>query len=279
MKKIFFYAFLCSISIIVSCKKRDNIILSSPLAFMQITDDSNNTFGGDLGLVDKFLDFYNKSEISDRSGIIHIAKYNNSMNGADETSSFVNTYLGDLNFNNMTVTSDSKTLSIERQGNNFFFPKELEQNLNGKNILFNGVGSLGNWQDGFYVPQKLIISSPSNQDIISISKKNGFNISWNQDPNAENDKGVLIELTYENMAEKLFPNSDFLPSYDISHRIIVPDDGQYTLTPQDLQSFPTPIRGLRIGIYRGNYKASYHTGKVIPMMYFEKYTTFAELTN
>lgn len=110
----------------------------------------------------------------------------------------------------------------------------------------NPVAGIPSFSDSMYVPDEIILVSPSLGSVIS--KSNALTITWNQD--IYNDT-VAIWLRYDNAvsayADSTLPNSAY------SKYWIVSDNGQFSIPSSDLLSIPTGGYA-SIVIARGNSK-------------------------
>ena len=123
-----------------------------------------------------------------------------------------------------------------------------------------------NWSDSLYIPKLLNLNrSPRTE---GFSKSAGLTLTWDVDNNPLNDKGVLINISYTALPERV--GNANLPNYNIDKVIIVKDDGSYTLSSKDLAEFPTPSRHLSVSVYRGNFRLSDYNSQNLPLMIYNK---------
>jgi hypothetical protein len=95
-----------------------------------------------------------------------------------------------------------------------------------------------------------------------ISKNDGYTVTWNADPNNQSGN-VVVLLSYSDFLSKQIDPS--LTASKFSHHIITADDGSYTISQQDLATFP--INGyVELIVGRGNITQWNNYGKVIDLI-------------
>lgn len=116
-------------------------------------------------------------------------------------------------------------------------------------ISGNAQTAVPTFSKSMYVPEEISIITPTglddHQNPVTISKSSGISITWNTDP--QNEVGVLVVLEFHN---KMFEPDPSEP--DVRFAKVVPDNGSYTITPQDLVDFPDGEK-VSLSVTRGNY--------------------------
>jgi hypothetical protein len=134
--------------------------------------------------------------------------------------------------------------------------------------LTGGSGYTGGNED-IYTVQTLGISSlpatgsvPNFPSIEVVSKSSGYTVTWNADLN--NPSGdVVVLLKYSKSFTKEVDSSLSAGTY--THHIITADDGSYTISSQDLSSFPVNSY-IELYVGRGSYKQWDNNGKIIDIV-------------
>jgi len=110
----------------------------------------------------------------------------------------------------------------------------------------NSMAGILSFTDSMYIPDEIVLTSPSSGSIIS--KSNALTITWNQD--ASNDT-VAIWLRYDYAVSKYADSTISNTAY--SKYWLVSDNGQFSIPSSDLASIPTGGY-ISIVVARGNSK-------------------------
>lgn len=241
---------------------------------------TNHSWSGDKGLIQQLVDFYTKTHDDKKLlGDILIQKHNSRSDGKFDMNTTVNAYIkSDSNAVVSLSSNDGTSYILEKYSNgNFSIRNSHEEKfkLYGKTVNVEskkGVtfrsDTIIDWNTSLYIPQSLVVTCFNEPDL-QISKNTGKNITWIPDNNSANDKGVIIRLTYNPLYEKLFPNTGSLSNTDFERLIVVKDNGSYQLTAADLSDFQTPLNGLEITLFRGNFRVTGASNQAVAFCVFD----------
>jgi hypothetical protein len=280
MKKIK-YSVLLIFTIISSCQKNSNILDS--LGNQKKSGQINWT--GDIRLMKQIYDFNEKTSNSEQlQGTIVIQKQNSTENMPIlEDIGGTNTFFYFKDVDKFSVNNQKEDFILNKStNNNFNAPKKYgSSDIYGKKLRFNVSqdnklnvrnDEIINWEESLYVPNTLQITKKIEYNE-SISKATGGElVQWIPDPNPENDKGVVVKLTYDPFSEKTISKSTNLPDKRMELYIVAPDNGKFVLKPEHLADFPSPLLGLGITIFRGNFKASPINNKIVKIGAYDHFT-------
>ena len=137
------------------------------------------------------------------------------------------------------------------------FTSEKEQlvSLYGTKATFQlNTTQTGDIQEQMYVPKQMDARISIDNNVAGVSKQTGLSVNWTTDNDPLNDKGILIELFYDAYTNKsVSTNPTALPNDNVIQYVVVPDNGNYTLTSSDLVNLPSNTN-ITIKIHRGNFR-------------------------
>ena len=162
-------------------------------------------------------------------------------------------------FGKLSVASSEIPFVITTAEYNSFGNSDLLSAF-GTNMSINldGNGSLPGFSSDFYLPELMTVSSPSFSNLTPFGENS--TLTWNAD--AQNQFGVGIAIRYDPLDPDNKPQN--FGGDSVTKLIQTEDDGNYTLSNNDLDGIPTgAIFTLHIG--RGNYARvsmpdDYHVG-------------------
>lgn len=247
--------------IFLGCSKPEaNSILS--YAIGSVIGQTYN-LNGDSILVQNLVNFLEIGEDGDGGGFINFENSKLMVNASSKEE-----------VNTLIISPGNIVVLANQNGNiNGIFPNTNNQYF-GSNINI-GISSTNYGQNyTLYMPHDFTVISPTIGSIVS--KSSGFTLEWTTDSNPLNDKGVLIELTFDLEYNILFdPN---LSGDSMVKRFLVPDNGSYTISSSDLMEFPK-CKGIFVSVQKGDYKNYVINSKNFPIALINKKMLPVEFIN
>ena len=121
----------------------------------------------------------------------------------------------------------------------------------------------------FYNTEKVTISStlpigsiPGFPTMELISKGSGYTVTWNPDANNPSGEAVILMRYSKKLTEQIDSN---LSLTSFTNHVIVPDNGSYTISTQDLSVFPVNAY-IELYVGRGNFKQWDLNGKIVDLI-------------
>ncbi len=286
MKKLIIYSLSILTLFFSSCTNKSD---SSGTDLLSFNSDSN--FSGNIKILEGLKNFYADSKSSYNIGHLSIAKTNGSSDGnftqTMSGNSFIN-FKGDISIfdeknNLIPIDNERKRLQPKFSELSKLFGTSISLELHSNPSSSSGTNFRSDtsliWKNVLYIPKSLVVTDFGDVEqktgsLQIVSKKNGKKLTWIPDKDSRNDKGVVIQLGYRPEYEKQFPNRSNYPSKSVDKYITTEDSGSYQLSEKDLKEFPSPLNGLEITIYRGNYLSSQTKDhKIISVISYDCYRT------
>lgn len=246
MKKL---SILFLIIVITSCNKN-----SIRLREILLDSDDPITIGGDSILIDKFIAHCEFLKDSNLAGFIEMT--NTSMNPgfhamADSTSI--------IYYSN----SNNESFSVQKslQSDYFNVYPTIQQHC-GSIAAFAGNYNGLEWDTSLYVPNLFEITGPIESNLATISKNSGTYINWSIDTNPNNDKGVLIEISYSAQLNKIYDTAS--AKQNVIKHFLSQDNGYFEMGPIFLSEFPN-AEVIELTVTKGNYANLLLHGKNFPI--------------
>lgn len=244
------------------CDKSDLIKLNTSLGLSTIIGAEVN-LDGDPTLIENYISFLDNYDETNNAG--------NGQVSFNYQALKLNLHAISPSVRNITINPGNYSVNVDQNNN---FNLYIDNTYFGTNLTLSLTSSLDSTSEQVYIPEDFTVSSPINSSVVS--RAAGINVQWNVDTNSLNNKGVIIELSYDIGMEKLLDPS--VVGENIVKRYLVRDVGTLNFSSADLSDFPN-CRWLKINVAKGNYQNFVINGKNMPFVFINKKQLSVELTD